>query len=479
MRFSSHSRLWTPAAMAVGLSVALTLGTRSAAQSGSGVPSVVELTPATGAVFFEQVAFDYAGGIAAQTDWAQCSVDPRRLRTATAASAGYVNVFVRSTALRQPSWVIENLSIPARTTSRIGRYFDLRPGVVGQGPVSSLSATVLFSTKPLPNMTSVLDMAGRLGIARFIVQQTMHNAEGNNGEDPERASDRPERTVLDPVKALGQPPQPQIPPAVPTLSTILQEFQLDQPNQETAKNQCVPMAYANVLQYLENRYRISLGWTLAHTHVPGYGERWPCGPTLLAPSEQAVPDPYWFPVPEHSLVANIDAQCRRKGVCSCSTGSGTSSNGFFRYVAAFGNQAPVVLTHQGGSDPQKVVAGIVSTRVGAQPTWQWIFQQLQDGRGVYLSYCRYDDNGKRTGGHAVRVWGAEAYNGKFYLCVLDDGSQGCGTGGTRNRHWEVGDSGRPGGGGPNGVLNIDGNDSREITGVRAIEARPVLPFTTR
>jgi len=454
--------------IALGLLVAPSLAAQTVGGSSIGLrspigpgSSVIQILPGEGGVSFQQVAFNYSFGFVAYTDWGQIVVDPEALRRRTGAHSGFINVFDAG----GPKWVVENLSVPLVATRPICRYFDLRPRVEGSGEVLSTRLTVLFSVKPLPNASSVLSFPRRLGFQTFAVQQTVHDAEGAFAFDTVD-EDPPPDSRFDPADLLGQPPPASNPPDSPTFGARIGVYQLDQPNVDTAKSQCVPMAYANTLQYLEDRYDApGVSWRLQHEHVPGYGMGVPCTDGGAA---------FWLPVPTFSLVANIDAHSRRNLVCDCSSGKGTSTNGFFRYVAAYGASSPMVLTHQGG-DPVKQVDGVVSIREGVYPTWEWIYDKLERGRGVYMSYCRFDPEGERTGGHAVRIWGAESYNGKRYLLILDDSSQGCGTGGTSSRSIEVADIGAPDGGPPNGKLNINGLLSRELGGVRAIQAFPIVP----
>jgi hypothetical protein len=118
--------------------------------------------------------------------------------------------------------------------------------------------------------------------------------------------------------------------------------------------------------------------------------------------------------------------------------------------------------------------GITSTRQGIHPTWQWIYDQLQLGRGIYMSYGRYNDAGERTGGHALRIWGARRFNGRDYIYTLDDGDQGSNNVGLQNTQWEVADHHTPGiPNVPNGRLEL-GSEGREIEFVMSMEAKPTL-----
>jgi hypothetical protein len=130
------------------------------------------------AIDCEQVAFDLQIGLARDTDWGQLRAHPDRLRQ-LAQGTGYLNAFVRTSWLREPAWVVENLSIPAEATSPTGRYIDLMPGIVGKGRVSTVQMTVLYSTKPLANTKATVAMAAARATHTFPVAQVVHNAEGD------------------------------------------------------------------------------------------------------------------------------------------------------------------------------------------------------------------------------------------------------------------------------------------------------------
>jgi hypothetical protein len=155
-------------------------------------------------------------------------------------------------------------------------------------------------------------------------------------------------------------------------------------------------------------------------------------------------------------------------------------------MATQGVPGQIVFRHQGGSatygagntcdngDVFLPLGGITSARQGNNPTWEWIFDQLQQGRGVYMSFGRYDTSGTRTSGHAVRIWGARRFNGKNYIYTLDDGNQGSNNDGLQNAQFEVADNDTPGMPNvPNGRLEL-GDTSSEIEFVMSMEAKPTL-----
>jgi hypothetical protein len=453
---------------------------------------IVQLGPYSRAVRFEQVSFDFEAGRLVGSDWGQFLVHPAALVGRTGWRSAYVNVFLQSGSTHGPGWVVENLHVLAPSDGGCTRcptpgphpptaiafpmsvYFDLRPGLEASGQEAEVLATVLASRQPLPIVEDVLRLADRFQPKSFPVVQVVHNTEGE--------FDQRVPLSLPPGSDLvGPPPQATIPPAQPAkLAFPIGVFQASTPNVHAAKNQCVPMAHANNLQYLEDRYNaVPLVWSLPHAPIPGIGMKTAAGDVIA-----------WIPVPTHSLVANVDALTRREGVFSPGTGQGSDRcqniRGLLGYVTVAGATVQGEFRHQGGAavygdgaacddnDPTLPLGGNVSVREGAAPTWQWIFDQLSLGRGVVLSYNRYDSNGNLSGGHMLRVWGAERVNNTDYLYTLDDAVQNDNTQGLRTSQWEVADSGSPGQPGvPDGRLNIDGG-SAEIGFALSVEAKPTL-----
>ena len=75
--------------------------------------------------------------------------------------------------------------------------------------------------------------------------------------------------------AIGPPPQPVLTKTLAELGNILFPigvFQAATPNVNSGRNQCVPIAHANALAYLEQRYNFNPNiWDLPHHHVRGIG----------------------------------------------------------------------------------------------------------------------------------------------------------------------------------------------------------------
>jgi len=479
--------------------VLLCLQSGAIAQSSPDPNFVVPWDPACRGICIQQVSFDLDAGRVPETDWGQIQVEPLCWSKASCLTSGYVNVFVYpATGASEGSWVVRNLCVPPILTSPcppedsvppggpreepssdvpqpLSTYFDLRPDDEGTGRLDAILAVILVSRQPLPEMAEILRIAGQFPPQFFVVGQILVNAEGDLGDSIQMSP-----PPVFSVELIGPPPVLPSPfPGLPDdLAFPLVVFQADTPNVQCAKNQCVPMAHANVLQYLETRYNtLPLMWFLSQVHIPGIGRVSSAGDVL-----------FWVPDPSTSLVANVDAFTRRTGVTSPSAGGGSGRcqqiRGVFGYLAANGALAQATYRHQGGAamygedencdDGTVLLGGIVSTREGAQPTWDWIFQQLQLGRGVAMSFGRYDADGNRTGGHMVRVWGASRFGNTEYLYTLDDSNQGPNSIGLRTQQWQVADTGSPGMPGvPDGRLNMNGT-SWEIEFAISSQAKPTL-----
>ncbi|WP_250684752.1 hypothetical protein [Photobacterium galatheae] len=499
------------------------------------------------AVAFEQVTFDLEIGTIAQSDWGQFRVKLDRLRDRRGkpVGSGYVNVFFypdSGSSAGTPVWSVDNLYVagsaaetgktlkhkkkvhggngyhawagddawennawgnsdwesddwrkPKRRGSHsaasVGRradaavYFDLRPGTDGEGVVQHVRATVLFSPQPLPTVTDIVQFAAQFSPLMYPVRATLVKAEGAGHVDGRTS---PVSSTIPNTLSLGRPPQPILPaPSLPDdLSFPIQVIQANQPNLDSAWNQCVPIASANALQYLEERYdNLPLAWRVPQLHIRGIGQIGTAGDVLI-----------WTPVPENSLVANIDSYGRRDNVHDLDTGSYTTFcgliRGLFGYLAdpVSGPLDGVHFRHQGSNsmvlgdnadcdNGTVIMGGMTSQREGDFPTWEWIFNELSQGRAVTILFSWYDINGDWKGGHSVRVYGAALINNKHYIMTLDDGAQGdnfSNVSDPRIQQWEVEDTGRPGlDGVPDGRLNMDGM-SWEIDFALSFEAKPTL-----
>lgn len=468
--------------------------------------------PNSGVVEFGQVKFEYSFGHLEKSDWGVVEVYPEALKKLVGSCPGYINVFIPAPA--SPAWVVENLYVepatatdacsledPAKRKARedsgesgpagqqpdipFTRNLDLRPRLDGIGPVSELHAGVVFTRQPLPRRLETLDFAyQKIEPAVFPVGQRVNNAEGGfvylPSEEPLPLPDRDPTALID----IGPPP---VEVNIPTGSTDLSSFPLvvsqsGNPNVNAAVNQCVPMAHANALGFLESKFdsEAILKWELMHSRgARGIGQQSAAGDV-----------PYWGPAPSDSLVANVDAFTRREGVYDFESGEGSDGcqffYGLFGYLSAYGDQAKGIFRHQGGAqtiDPTAFpycapapfpLGGYTSQREGEEVTWEWVYDQLVRGRSVVASIAFVDLQGQRTGGHIMRIRGAERINGRDYFTFLDDSDQGFNFSGIRWPTYEVADRNQPGlAGVPNGRLELDGGN-REITFAISMEAQPTL-----
>lgn len=436
-------------------------------------------------VDFRQLVFEFGSSSIKHSDWGLILVDRRRLAKHFGTKPVYLNVFYPAgDSSGRALWIVDNLYIPAtpvkwrRQTGKVSRYIDLKPDVDnGRGAVSSTNAIVLVSRQALPFASASLDFAEQVTDAqRFAVRSILENTGGDLGENVSPGSTRPPSGEF---LSIGQPPQPTSPPFEPQLDLLspIAVYQQAAPNIQAAKNQCVPMAHANVIQYLENKINIApLSWNLPEAAIPGIGHITSNGDVI-----------FWEPIPENSVIAHVDTRTTRNGVFDPDSGSGSNRcqniRGVMGYLtqnnltANFRHQGGSALYGFGGSCDSTVfsdVGELNSVREGAAPTWQWIFDQLVQGRGVSISYGRYDNDGERTSGHMLRVWGASDLNGSRYLHLLDDGNQGSNNAGLQLRQFNVADTSGPGMPGiPDGQLNIDGGNS-EIEFAISIQTLPTL-----
>mmetsp|Transcript_8838 Transcript_8838/g.24471 ORF Transcript_8838/g.24471 Transcript_8838/m.24471 type:complete len:528 (+) Transcript_8838:68-1651(+) len=458
-----------------------------------------------------------------ESDWGVVTIDQSKLDTSGVGafddpSDWYMNI-LRPGPNKEALWVVDNLMLksqqsscaagsPGGETTLLTRYFSLEgldasqddptkgpptsTGVRGgKNKLAEIDLIVLISPFPVPLLPEALLEMARYPTAPFPLTSVAIDAQGhilvdanNNPIDPPPGNVGPAPQPLTIESLRARPgPNPTVPGPSNTLVAPVCAFQEDSPNVQCARNQCVPMAVANTLQFLEDKYGKGpfFEWELGDDHVlPGYGKT--ADNFTWAPQIQES----FLPTRSSSLIAEIDALTRRRNTDSFDTGRGSTYcqlyDGMFGYLDTQGLEAE--FRHQGAdsvfgfggscSDPSH--GGRNSTRVGAQPTWQWMYDELQDGNGVFLAYGRYNSSGIRTGGHVLRVQGACRFASADYLYLLDDGRQGSTsdrlTTGLQVTQWRVEDTRSPND--PmtgNGQLNLDGANW-EIEWAQAV--RPIL-----
>ena len=278
--------------------------------------------PKMKAIQFQQITFEFGMGTDRQTDWGRILVFPKPLRKVSEKCTGYINVFVVADGSSGHHWVVENLLIPKpddnqctfentnvfqgsgpprqserqtnfstvvrqRDNIPTATYFDLKPDdvavlsasvVADNGRVDSIRAVVLFSSHPFPVVEEVWEMvADSFRAFSYPVVQAVVNAEGDISELDENGGSTISPSEVNGDLKFGPPPPPTpIPtgPSVPDLSFPFIVRQNPNPNIQTAVNQCVPMAHALVLAFLENRYnQVPLSWDLTHNSLPGLGQQ--------------------------------------------------------------------------------------------------------------------------------------------------------------------------------------------------------------
>ncbi|MFT6269582.1 MAG: hypothetical protein ACJAVV_002408 [Alphaproteobacteria bacterium] len=438
------------------------------------------IKPQHAIVSFDQIQFKYNNVTIRGSDWGRLSVDRKKLARKFGHGAFYINV-IYPDGKNGALWLVDNLYIPAapsntrHQTKFVTAHIDLRPNEEGrQGTINTLDAVVVLSKNILPVSTEIMDYVQKQTSSNdFEVNEFISNAQGDLG-DSENPSQSPNDTL-----SISEPPPPVY---VPTQSGLgfaapIAVYQDAFPNIQSAINQCAPMAHANTLKYLENQFNtLPLMWDLPEATIPGIGRVGSYDDVL-----------FWQPIPQNSVIAQIDAKTMRNGVLDEDSGSGSSTCQNMRGVMAYLNQNNLhaEFSHQGRGDEYGYgstcdsaaganVGEFLSSNEGENPTWEWIFDQLSKGYGLSIAFGRYDSTGNRTSGHMLRVWGASQINDTRYLHLLDDGQQGSNQSGLQLLQYRVEDTGTPGDPGtPDGRLNINGTTS-EIEFAISIKARPTL-----
>lgn len=448
-------------------------------------------------VSIQQVKWDLSISPGETYGWGQISINSRELRNRLkklnkdVSKPTYINV-VRRNDDGTPRWLVENLRmppVPCKGSSDrwlaypMTKYFSIEngQGALEDQRVDRIEIIVLASNDPIPVVRDSLQfMAENYNPYKLKMEEWKENTDGdlNNDDDPPTTS----RQIASSA-SFSNPPAPvnfdSIINKEPTYpKCIVQE---PFPNIECASRQCVPMSVANALQYLENQANSDnfWMWTLPDDPIPGHGD-----------TEDNIE---WNAEPRTSLAANIDKYTQRINTTSFSSGSPTNRcqrfDGIFKYLK---NKAKASFKHQGGKekygkdhtcDDTDYAFDQVSVRSDKYPTWKWMFDELSIGNAVIMTYGRYDDVGKRTGGHALRVFGACTFGYSQYIYTLDDGKQGDKNGnknkGLRLQSFEVWDSGDSGNGtnpgDPDGQLNLDGTNW-ELEWAQSIHKIPQLGF---
>jgi hypothetical protein len=326
-------------------------------------------------VDFKQVDFLFSGVTEMDSDWGRLSANAETLFNSTSISSGYLNVYTDA------KWVVQNLSVDMGDgLTQIVKYFTL--GLDTPQDVSQLSAYIEFTLEPKYSFTD-----GPRSL--FLVGTAQWNAEGIG-----------ESSV---TKVGAAPPGNLFIPSGANMKEIIQKkiIQPNAVNKQAAKNQCFPMAIANSLQYLEDRFDLKV----PNDHKPGLK-----GDDTLVGQLDRHADRF---VPE-----NEDSKARRQ------RGEPISFvpmlQGKFSYLKEKKLQNKLVHKHQGGREfgyngGNITKHGITSKDEGAKVTWEWICNEIKNGEDVELGYLK--DGG---GGHVVRIFGCGTTKGKRWLRYLHD-----------------------------------------------------------
>jgi hypothetical protein len=327
-------------------------------------------------ISFNQVDFILGRGTHENTDWGEIVVNIKTVKRATGIESGYVNGYTDS------GWVIENLIIikdfPYETVST---YFDL--GKSGQ--VREIDIHIEVTTDPF------LKFSGSER-ASYPVGDVVYNAEGAGSKiltfdppDPPLAGE-----MGDNYLELGEK---------------YEVAQPDHPNVQSSKMQCVPVAYANSLQYLENRYGMPVGDDLewgCYSYVTGH-------------------------TPEETLVTRFDSLMDRPAFnyyIGEGTGYKDGLEGFLKYTS-LPPLSWIDVKHQGEYGDEDVY-GFFDRKSEGQGTdidFEFLLESMEQGHAVYLAFGRYDENDDRYGGHAVQLVAAGYVFGVPFITMADDGTQ--------------------------------------------------------
>lgn len=338
-------------------------------------------------VYFYQVDYLWTYSTYINSDTGLIVVDIDELNAATGLESGYVNVYTSE------GWVVNNLVIIKDSTTNVfpypsvGTYFDL-----GQsGDVKSIGAYIEYTSDPYSSFVY------SAALPPYHVYDTEVNAEG--GEDA--------------MVRRAEPPKPETLPGPAgnynPLGVNTHCVQKKHPNIECAHNQCVPAAYANNLQYLEDWY----GTYIQHDNIPGLGL-------------------------DDSLVGTLEHYMERPFV-SRLEGSYASYNKSIAGLVEYTYKASVTgieIRHQGWSGDKDIQyedeTGYISYGQGLEVKFDFIYEEICAGSAVEIAY-----KWKPQGGHMVQIVAAGYILDVPYIIYLDDRQQistvnpGCDSHGTQ------------------------------------------------
>lgn len=325
-------------------------------------------------IYFYQVDYLWTYSIYINSDTGLIVVNIDELKVATELESGYVNVYTSE------GWVVNNLAIIQDSTTNVfpypsvGVYFDLGKS----GEVKSIGAYIEYTAEPY------LSFSYSAALPQYPVYDTELNAEG--GESPIKII-RPQPPDVDTLPGPGGKYIP--------FGITDSYAQKEHPNVECAKNQCVPMAYANNLQYLEDWY----GIYVPYDHIIGLKE-------------------------DNSLVGTLDSHINRT-VTSRSIGKACGYTKALTTLVklAYYWSLPIDMRHQGLAGNQDIEyenSGYISYGQGTKVQFDFIYDEVCKGSAIELALGWYHPNNTRDGGHMIQVVAAGYIYDIPFIFGLDD-----------------------------------------------------------
>lgn len=322
--------------------------------------AAIDLTPGPGVTFL-QIDWTYPGAPQTFSRTGLAVID-YALLPPIGSPTGYVNVMSGGGA-----WLLQN--VPVDLTSGL-------PGVTAMldlgstGPKPSFFVNVQYTVLPLnpPVLGAVFDHApAGMGTTPF---------------DPDGLN-------LPRVGIANPPPVGAIVfPGGVTFNDFLPNFAF---SVETHINQCAPVALANSLQYLEDRFASNV----VHENVPGENG-----------------------APANSLAGQLDLRMNR--LPNQPTPVLDFLTGKLDYLGDFLDLEILVVKHQGGPPGDLTVNGVTSFHSGPVPTDVFLLAECQVGKDIELGI---DWDPPDTGGHMVRVVGCGRVLGVPWIAFVHDANQ--------------------------------------------------------
>lgn len=327
-------------------------------------------------VSFYQVDFTWNKSTFINSRVGEIVVDIETLTAGSGLTSGFVNGY------SSEGWVIMNLYIAEENdANEISTFFDL--GTEGQ--VRSINIYMDFSKDPSYRFSSG-------NMVTYMVGNTVYNAEGDT-----------EELIL---KKIIPPIPGQCEDYFQELAATYDYYQFGHPNVQTCSMQCVPSAYANNFQYIENIFGEPV---IDDEHIPGVGGS-----------------------PVQSLVGQFDLFMDRYSLGPY-FGSGTpyydAIYGFLGYLVSHTIENDLKVRHQGLSGnnnihwPSHIVPLATSYGQGETVEFSYLLEQIKDGYAVGLLYWRYNILNQKVGGHMVQIVRAGYILGVPFIELKDDGIQ--------------------------------------------------------